>query len=127
MKILLDTHILLWAAADTLPSGAKRFFDDPAVALLFSPASIWEIVIKRALGRSDFDVDPALFYAGLLDAGYEELAISGQHTLLVSSLPLLHKDPFDRILVAQSAAERIPLLTSDDAVAAYPGSVIFVR
>ena len=127
MRLLLDTHILLWAAAGALPSGARRFFDDPAVALLFSPASIWEVVIKRALGRSDFDVDPALFYTGLLNAGYEELAISGRHTLLVSSLPPLHKDPFDRILLAQSQAEQIPLLTSDEVVAAYPGSVIFVR
>ena len=126
MKILLDTHILLWAAADKLPPEAERYIQDMANTLLFSPASIWEIVIKRGLGRTDFIVDPASLHSGLLSAGYQELPITGLHTLLVSNLPLLHKDPFDRILLAQSAAEGVPLLTPDSALRQYPGSIIFV-
>ena len=126
MKILLDTHILLWAAADELPKEASRYIDDASNTLLFSPASIWEIVIKRGLDRPDFIVDPASLYSGLMSAGYEELPITGRHTLLVSNLPPLHKDPFDRILLAQAASEGIPLLTSDDLVSQYPGSVIMV-
>jgi len=95
--------------------------------LLFSPASIWEVVIKRGLGREDFSVDPASLYSGLLTAGYEELPITGRHALLVSNLPPLHKDPFDRILLAQAASEGIPLLTSDSVLAQYPGSLIFIK
>ena len=126
MKLLLDTHILLWAAAGELPSEAARYIEDMANTLLFSPASIWEIVIKRGLGRTDFVVDPASLHNGLLNAGYQELPITGLHTLLVANLPLLHKDPFDRILLAQAAAEGIPLLTADSNLKQYPGSVIFV-
>jgi PIN domain nuclease of toxin-antitoxin system len=127
MKLLVDTHILLWAAADTLPPDAERYIQNMENTLLFSPASIWEVVIKRGLGREDFFVDPASLYSGLLTAGYEELPITGRHTLLVSSLPPLHKDPFDRILLAQSASEGIPLLTSDNIISQYPGSLIFVK
>jgi len=126
MKLLIDTHILLWAAADELPSAAARYIQNMDNTLLFSPASIWEVVIKRSLGREDFDVDPASLYSGLLSAGYQELPITGRHTLLVSNLPQLHKDPFDRILLAQSASEGIPLLTSDSVLAQYPGSLIFI-
>lgn len=126
MRILLDTHILLWAAAGELPNEAARYIEDRENILLFSPASIWEIVIKRGLGRTDFVVDPASLYSGLLSVGYEELAITAKHTLLVGTLPLLHKDPFDRILLAQAASEGIPLLTADEALKQYPGSVLFV-
>jgi len=127
MNLLLDTHILIWAAMDELPKEAAKYVDDINNKLYFSPASIWEIVIKNGLGRKDFFVDPTSLYSGLIDAGYEELEITGRHTLLVSTLPLLHKDPFDRILLAQSASERISLLTADALVAQYPGSVIFVN
>lgn len=126
MRILIDTHLLLSAAADELPPEAAWYMGEMANTLLFSPASIWEVVIKRGLGRADFVVNPASFYNGLLSAGYQELPITGRHTLLVSSLPLLHKDPFDRILLAQAASEGIPLLTSDKRIAHYPGSVIFI-
>jgi len=126
MRVLIDTLILLWAAAGELPPEAARYIQNMDNTLLFSPASIWEVVIKRSLGREDFKVDPASFYSGLLSAGYQELPISGRHTLLVSNLPPLHKDPFDRILLAQSASEGIPLLTSDSVLAQYPGSLIFV-
>ena len=126
MKILLDTHILLWAAAGELPPEAARYIADQTNTLLFSPASLWEIVIKRGLGRTDFIVDPASLYSGLLSTGYQELPITGRHTLLISTLPPLHKDPFDRILLAQAASEGIPFLTSDRLLSQYPGSVIFV-
>ena len=126
MRLLIDTHILLWAAADELPPEAARYIQNMDNTLLFSPASIWEIVVKRSLGREDFIVDPASFYSGLLCAGYQELPITSRHTLLISNLPPLHKDPFDRILLAQSASEGIPLLTSDSVLAQYPGSLIFV-
>ena len=82
--------------------------------------------IKRGLGRDDFAVDPASLYSGLLSAGYLELPITGRHTLLVSTLPPLHKDPFDRILLAQAASEGIPFLTADKTLLQYPGSIIAV-
>jgi len=127
MKLLLDTHILLWAAADELPPEAARYIKDMANTLLFSPASLWEIVIKRGLGRTDFVVDPASLYSGLLSAGYQELAVTGRHALLVSTLPPLHKNPFDRILLAQALSEGIPFLTSDIVLSQYPGSVILCQ
>ena len=125
MKILLDTNIMLWAAAGELSPEAARYIEDSANTLLFSPASLWEVVIKRGLGRTDFIVDPTSLCSGLLSAGYQELPINGRHTLLVSTLPPLHKDPFDRILLAQAISEGIPFLTSDKFLLQYPGSVIF--
>lgn len=91
--------------------------------LLFSAASIWEIAIKRGLGRSDFRVDPALLRRGLLENGYDELPINGRHALGVNRLPDLHRDPFDRMLVAQAVEEGVLLLTSDAQVARYPGPI----
>ena len=126
MNLLLDTHILLWAAADTLPKEAAMYLHDMRNTLYFSSASIWEIVIKNGLSRTDFVIDPPSLYRGLIDAGYKELNVTGQHTLLVSALPVLHKDPFDRLLLAQSASEGITLLTADETIAGYPGSVILV-
>ncbi|MDR2734808.1 MAG: type II toxin-antitoxin system VapC family toxin [Spirochaetota bacterium] len=125
MRILLDTHILLAAAADCVPQKAAGYIEDTANTPVFSSASIWEIVIKCGLHRADFMVDPVSLYSGLLGAGYEELPVTARHTLLVSTLPDLHKDPFDRILLAQAISEGIPLLTSDAILAEYPGSVIF--
>ena len=126
MKILLDTNLLIWAAADELPSEAIPYIEDEKNTLLFSSASIWEVVIKHGLGRTDFIIDPASLYSGLLSAGYQELSITARHTLLVSNLSKLHKDPFDRILLAQSAFEGIPLLTSDEQLSQYHSSVIYV-
>ena len=126
MNLLLDTHLLLWAAAGKLPKDAAKYINDRANTLFFSTASIWEIVIKSGLGRSDFVVDPSALYMGLTYAGYKELEIAGRHTLLVSTLPPLHKDPFDRLLIAQAAFEGMSLLTCDELIAQYPGSVIYV-
>lgn len=125
MKLLLDTHVLLWAAGDPsrLPSRARNLIGDPANELVFSAASLWEIVIKRGLGRDDFRVDPRLLRRGLLDNRYSELPVTGEHVVAIDSLPPLHKDPFDRILVAQATVEGMVLLTVDPVVARYPGPV----
>ena len=126
MKLLLDTHMLLWAAAGTLPKEAEILVVDGDNTLYFSPASIWEIGIKKGLGRSDFKVDPEVLRRGLLDNQYQELPITSLHALGVNDLPLLHKDPFDRMLLAQAKAEGISLLTSDGALREYPGPIIFI-
>ncbi len=96
---------------------------DPHNELLFSAASLWEVTIKRGLGRDDFQVEPRLLRRGLRDNGYSELAITSEHAIAIDLLPPIHKDPFDRILVAQSMVEGITLLTADPVVAQYPGSV----
>ena len=126
MKLLIDTHLLLWAAADTLPADARSYFTDEENELFFSAASIWEVIIKKGLNRPDFQVDPIALYWGLLDNGYTEIDITSRHALLVASLPAIHKDPFDRILIAQAKAESTVLLTSDKTVSHY-SPVIFVE
>ena len=128
MKLLLDTHLLLWAAGEPhrLSQRARELIEDSANELWFSAASFWEISIKRSLLRPDFQVDPRLLRRGLLDNGYVELAITSEHTLAVDALPALHKDPFDRLLIAQASSEGILLLTADVVMAAYPGSVRLV-
>jgi PIN domain nuclease of toxin-antitoxin system len=94
---------------------------------LRDPATgVWEVAIKRGLGRSDFQADPRLLRRGLLDNGYTELPILSDHVVAVDSLPPIHKDPFDRLLVAQATVEGITLLTSDSLVAEYPGPVRLV-
>lgn len=125
MKLLLDTHLLLWAAAqpDRLSAAMRSLIDDPQNTPLFSSASLWEVAIKRGLGRSDFQVDPRLLRRGLLDNGYGELPITSDHAVAVDGLPPIHKDPFDRILVAQAIVEGIALLTADPLVARYPGPI----
>jgi PIN domain nuclease of toxin-antitoxin system len=125
MKLLLDTHLLLWAAGEPgrLPAAARALIRDPANELIFSAASLWEIAIKRQLGRNDFRVDPRLLRRGLRDNGYLELPVSSEHALAIDSLPPLHKDPFDRILIAQATVEGMVLLTVDPEVARYRGPV----
>lgn len=125
MKLLLDTQILLWAAGqpDRLSAAARTLLDNPHNELLFSAASLWEIAIKKTLGRPDFVVEPRLLRRGLLDNGYAELAVTSQHAVNIDSLPPLHKDPFDRLLLAQALTEGVTLLTGDDQLAAYPGPV----
>ena len=102
MRLLLDTHLLLWAAISPgrLSDDARTFVSDPVNELTFSAASIWEVTIKHGLGRPDFTVDPRLLRRGLLENGYGEMPVTGQHAVAVASLPNLHKDPFDRLLVA---------------------------
>jgi len=125
MKLLLDTHLLLWAAGEPrrLSKAARALIDDPDNELLFSAASLWEVAIKRGLGRKDFMVDARLLRRGLLDNGYRELPILSDHVVATESLPLIHRDPFDRILVAQATVEGITLLTIDSLVSQYPGPI----
>ena len=126
MKLLLDTHLLLWAAMDNLSEEAKKLLLDENNTLYFSPASIWEIVIKKSLGRDDFNVDAEVLRRGLLDNQYLELLITSQHALAVSDLPAIHKDPFDRILLAQAKSEGFSLVTSDSLLRKYAGPIIFI-
>ena len=104
-----------------MPVAARRIIGDDRNQLMFSAASLWEIAIKPSLGREDFRADARLLRRGLLDNGYDELAVGGDHAVAITNLPPIHKDPFDRMLVAQSAVEGILLLTADPVIAQYPG------
>jgi PIN domain nuclease of toxin-antitoxin system len=128
MKVLLDTHLLLWAAGEPnrLSRTALKLIENPANELVFSAGSIWEVVIKRGLGRRDFQADSRLLRRGLLDNGYSELPILSDHVVAIDSLPPIHKDPFDRLLVAQATVEGITLLTADTVMAKYPGPIRMV-
>ena len=123
MRLLVDTHLILWGVEDPakLSKTARSLIDDAAADVRFSAASIWEVAIKRAKGFADFQIDPAALRNGLLSNGWSELAVTGEHAAAVLSLPPLHKDPFDRLLVAQAQIERLTLLTSDKMVAKYLG------
>jgi PIN domain nuclease of toxin-antitoxin system len=125
MKLLLDTHLLLWAAGapQRLSKRARKLIDNQDNELLFSAASLWEVAIKSGLGREDFKVDTRLLRRGLLDNGYRELPIISDHVVATEGLPFIHKDPFDRILVAQATVEGITLLTIDSLVLQYPGPI----
>jgi PIN domain nuclease of toxin-antitoxin system len=125
VKLLLDTHILLWAAGnpDRLSAATRALIEDPEHQLIFSAASVWEIAIKRGLGRPDFIADPRLLRRGMLDNGYTELPITSDHALAVDTLPQVHRDPFDRILVAQATVEGMVLVTADPVVMSYPGPI----
>lgn len=124
MKYLLDTHLLLLAAGspERLSSECQTLLGDGSNELIFSVASLWEVVIKSAIGREDFDIDPQRFRNGLISHEYRELDIRSEHALAVSFLPKIHKDPFDRILVAQARTENAVLLTSDKALSGYPAT-----
>lgn len=125
MKLLVDTQLLLWAAAlpERLPQGALSALESSANMLFYSAASLWEVAIKSSLGRSDFVVDPHLLRRGLIDNGWQELSIDGSHAVAVASLPPVHKDPFDRILVAQAQVEGFLLITTDAGLKSYPGPI----
>ena len=121
MKLLLDTQLLLWAAGqpERLSASARKQIKNPKNEILFSAASLWEITIKNSLGRDDFRAEPRLLRRGLLDNGYTELPVTSQHAVNIDGLPPLHKDPFDRMLLAQALTEGITLLTSDAQLARY--------
>ena len=125
MKLLLDTHLLLWLAQEPerLTRKADRLINDKQNSLFFSAASLWEIAIKHGLRRGDFHTDARVIRRGLLDHGYTELPIFGHHTVAIENLPHIHKDPFDRLLVAQATIEGVILLTNDHLVAKYPGPI----
>jgi PIN domain nuclease of toxin-antitoxin system len=128
VKLLLDTHLLLWAAdsLERVPVGARALMADMENELLFSVVSIWEVAIKSGLNRPDFQVDARLLRRGLIDNGYVELPISGEHAVEVDTLPLIHRDPFDRLLIAQATVEGFVLLTNDATLERYKGPVRLV-
>jgi len=125
MKFLLDTHLLLWAAqgSNRLSSAAVQLINNPDSELFFSAANLWEIVIKNSLKREDFSVDPRILRRSLIDNGYIELPIRSDHAVTVENFPQIHKDPFDRILIAQAIVEGITLLTSDLHLMKYSGPI----
>ena len=125
MKLLLDTHLLLWAADDIrlVPSAARALMRDPDNDLIFSVVSLWEIAIKAGLKRHNLRADARVLRRRLLDNGYVELPLRSDHAVAIDTLPPIHRDPFDRILVAQAMVEGITLLTADPLVAMYPGPV----
>ncbi|MCP9941626.1 type II toxin-antitoxin system VapC family toxin [Cyanobium sp. ATX 6E8] len=125
MRLLLDTHLLVWAmgSPERLPAALSAMLQDPANTPVFSVASLWELVIKQALGRPDFHVEPAVLRRALLDGGWQELPIQAHHTLVMAALPPLHRDPFDRLLLSQASADGLLLITADQQLAAYPGPV----
>ena len=121
MRLLVDTHLLLWAAASSsqLPHGTRALIEDPANEVYYSAASIWEIAIKSALRRKDFRVDVPALLAALPRMGFVELPVTGVHAARVVQLGNIHRDPFDRLLVAQSVVEPLTLLTNDRLLARY--------
>jgi PIN domain nuclease of toxin-antitoxin system len=128
MRVLLDTNVLLWGAIEPekLSRAASALIENPDNEMVFSALSIWEIAIKTGLGRADFRLDAGMLRRNLSDNGYAELAVTGAHAAALAGLPPIHKDPFDRMLVAQAIVEGFTLLTSDRTVAKYPGSIRLV-
>ena len=126
MRLLLDTQMLLWSVADSgrLPCLARTLLEDVGNEVYFSAASQWEIAIKSALRRDDFTVDPVDFLASLASTGYVELPVSARHATHTAFLPPLHKDPFDRLLLAQAMLEPMTLLSNDRQLAAYWSGVM---
>ena len=125
MSVLLDTHVLLWAvgAPSRLSDEVRSLIEDPAKEVVFSAASLWEIAIKSGLGRRDFNVDPRVLRRGLLENDYTELPVSGTHAMAVDLLPPIHKDPLDRMLIAQAQIEGLTLLTADKTLGLYQGPI----
>lgn len=128
MRLLLDTHILIWIAGfpERLSRAAADLLEAEESLLHYSPVSIWEIVIKNQPSRKDFEIDVHVLRRELEDRGYEELPVTTVHALAVGALPAVHKDPFDRLLIAQATAEGITLLTADKVMARYPGPIRLV-
>jgi PIN domain nuclease of toxin-antitoxin system len=128
VKVLVDTHLLLWAVgmSPRLSPEARAIIEDRENAPTFSVVSLWEMAIKAAKGLADFDVDPRLVRGGLLDAGWTELPIASEHAFAAGPLPPIHRDPFDRMLVAQAIVEGMVLLTRDARLERYPGPVRLV-
>ena len=127
-RYLLDTHLLLWAALfpDRLPKNASKLMKDANNTLYFSTASIWEMSMKLTRGRRDLEIDIRQWRGGLLANGYQELEITSAHAMGVRDLPEIHKDPFDRLLLAQAMREDLTLVTADELLATYPGPILKV-
>ncbi|MEQ1484398.1 type II toxin-antitoxin system VapC family toxin [Methyloglobulus sp.] len=128
MRLLLDTQIALWGLTNDrrLTSKAQKLILEPENDIFISVASLWEISIKYSLGRGDMPVSGSRAYELFMAAGYQILVIQAAHTIAVESLPTIHNDPFDRMLVAQALSEPMRLVTHDRVVAGYNDSIIFV-
>ena len=127
-RFLVDTQLLLWNVYGSrkLPAKVARLFRDGRHEFFYSAASLWEIAIKAARGRADFVADPGEIRDALEANGFHELPVAAQHAVALSGLPPIHTDPFDRMLVAQSLVEPMALITSDERLAAYPGTIEIV-
>ena len=125
MRILLDTHLLLWAVGNSqrLPNSVREKLEDPSNALFASTASLWEIAIKIMLRRTDFAIEIRALRKALRSMSVDELPVAGDHIEALLDLPELHRDPFDRLLVAQSLAEPMSLWTNDRLVSQYSDSI----
>jgi PIN domain nuclease of toxin-antitoxin system len=128
VNILLDTHLLVWTATrpERLSARARSYLEDPRNLLFFSAVSIWEIGIKRRLERLDFQLDPERLRNQLLANGYNEIDFTSLHGLAVQALPLLHRDPFDRALIAQARCENLVLMTADRDITLYQEAILAV-
>jgi PIN domain nuclease of toxin-antitoxin system len=128
MRLLLDTQIALWGLTNDrrLTAKAQKLILEPENDVFISVASLWEIGIKFQLGRGDMPVSGSRAYELFLAAGYQILAIQAAHTIAVESLPAIHNDPFDRMIIAQALSEPMRLVTHDRTVAGYNDSIIFV-
>ncbi|TNM66311.1 type II toxin-antitoxin system VapC family toxin [Aliirhizobium smilacinae] len=129
MRILLDTHLLIWlvGASERLPSSAREAIENSNNQLFFSAASIWELSTKQSTGRARLELPPEILHRQLLDNHFDELPVTATHGLAVCGLEQIHKDPFDRILIAQAMSEGMLLLTSDETIARYNGPIRLVR
>lgn len=121
MTFLVDTHLLLWMAAqpERLSDQARVILNDEELDTYFSVASLWEVAIKASLGRPQFMIDARALRRGLLESGFSELPIDVAHVVAVADLPPIHRDPFDRLLLAQARTEGLTLLTVDAALPPY--------
>lgn len=128
MRLLLDTHILLWALAEPerLDADTRAVLEDAGNDVLFSAASLWEIAIKAGLGRPDFRVDPDLVLRAARGTAFIELPVHAEAAALVARLPAYHRDPFDRLLIAQAMAETVPFYTADPLLPPYSALVKLV-
>jgi PIN domain nuclease of toxin-antitoxin system len=127
LKLLLDTHIAIWAATNPgrLSGEARASIENLENELFFSAASIWEVAIKRISSRGESLPDHRMLRRNLLENDYRELSITSEHAVAIDTLPGIHKDPFDRILIAQAIVEALTFVTADRTVAKYPGSILF--
>lgn len=126
MIYLVDTHFLIWLSMQSsrLTCQARSLLADPDNTIYFSAISVLEIAIKQQLAKVDFDVDTGVLRRTMLEKGYVELAVNGLHAAFVSTMPLIHRDPFDRLLVAQANVEGMTLITADEQIARYPGPIL---
>jgi PIN domain nuclease of toxin-antitoxin system len=128
VRLLLDTNVLLWALIEParLKPDIRAVLEDPAHEILFSAASVWEISMKAALGRADFQVSPARIVTEALASGFMALPVRSAAALKVAALPHLHRDPFDRLLVAQAMTEPAILYTADALLTTYSELVLCI-